>query len=354
MKTQTYSSTYPIYIEKLQHKGITPDTGQESALRALSSRATALEHPLQRLLRQFHLLPSPKGLYFWGGVGRGKTLLMDLFFENLNIRHKKRLHFHDFMHTIHKELRKYAGKADPLKKIAQQWRCECAVLCLDECTVDDVADALILGELLKHFLKAGIVFITTSNTRPDQLYKNGVQRHLFLKAIDAINKHCDIIEVDNGEDYRHRTLPYEAMYLPESQSKDIKTLFNHLATGRVVWDHTIMVDERPIRVKAMAHRMIWFDFEAICVTARSTPDYLALVKQFDTFFITHVPILFEQDINPTRRFVHLIDVIYDHGCHLVLSAETDPSSLYQGETLKSEFLRTASRLKELETRTRLG
>ncbi|MFI4956644.1 MAG: cell division protein ZapE [Gammaproteobacteria bacterium] len=340
------------YIAALTERGITPDASQQTALRALSQLAHALEAPsfTAALLRPLHLISSPKGLYFWGGVGRGKTLLMDVFYNTLQVAHKKRMHFHDFMHTIHAQLRDHAGQSNPLQTIAKEWRRECVLLCLDECTVDDVADALILGELLKSFFKMGIVLVTTSNTRTDKLYEKGVQRQLFLKAIDAIMAHCDIVHVDNGEDYRHRALPHEATYVPESREQDMEALFDRLATGTVQRNQDIIIDERPIRARAIAHRIIWFDFQSICMTFRSTPDYLTLVKQYDTFFITHVPVLHENDVNATRRFVHLIDVLYDHHANLVLSAAVDVSQIYQGEMLKPEFMRTQSRLTEMLSR----
>jgi cell division protein ZapE len=346
MKTTDIDSRY---LVALTERGITPDASQELALTAFTCLAQALEAPgfTASLLRPLHLMASPKGLYLWGGVGRGKTLLMDVFFNSLNVTLKKRMHFHDFMHTIHKQLRDHAGQSNPLQTISKEWRRECVVLCLDECTVDDVADALILGELLKSFFKAGIVLVTTSNTRTDKLYEKGVQRQLFLKAIDAIMEHCDVLHVDNGEDYRHRALPHEATYVPELHEDNMEALFDRLATGPVLRDQDIIIDERPIRARAIAHRMIWFDFDAICVTFRSTPDYLALVKLYDTFFITHVPVLHEKDVNPTRRFVHLIDVLYDHHANLVLSAAVDVSQIYQGELLKPEFMRTQSRLTEM-------
>lgn len=338
---------HPRYQVALDARNISPDASQCMALDAFSTLAAALEAPLTTLLRPLNLLTPPKGIYLWGGVGRGKTLLMDIFFQEINLVQKKRMHFHDFMHTIHKALRKHAGKANPLALIAKEWRQSCVLLCLDECTVDDVADALILGELLKHFFKAGIVLVTTSNTRPDQLYLKGVQRQLFIKAIDAIQARCHVIHVDNGEDYRHRTLTHDALCLPENNTQQLEQLFHQLATGPVAWHHAIIIDERPIMTKATAHRMIWFEFNDICKTHRSTPDYLALAKQFDTFFITHVPVLFEKDIDAVRRFVHLIDVLYDNHVRLVLSAAADVSMLYQGEMLKSEFMRTQSRLTEM-------
>lgn len=335
------------YETALHERGIVPDASQRAVLRQCAALTETLESTIGRLLRQLHVASSPQGLYLWGGVGRGKTLLMDLFFQHLGIVKKKRMHFHDFMHTMHESLRALDGHKNPLIAIAKQWRRECDVLCLDECTVDDVADAMILGELLTRFFKSGIVLITTSNTRPDKLYEKGVQRQRFLVAIEAIQTYCHVMHVDNGEDYRHRTLTHDAMHLKASDTQQLETLFHQLATGPVTWHHTIIVDERPIMANAMAHRMIWFEFNAICRTYRSTPDYLKLVKQFDTFFITHVPMLFEKDTDAVRRFVHLIDVLYDNHVRLVFSAEADVDMLYQGKLLKPEFQRTQSRLTEM-------
>lgn len=344
MLTSTPSNRYQ---DQLHARNVVLDPSQQTCLEALAALAQSLEHSgIRRWWQTWHPT-SLKGMYLWGGVGRGKTLLMDLFFNTLNIPDKKRMHFHDFMHTIHQAINQHAGQADPLRIIAKKWRSGCRVLCLDECTVDDVADALILGELLNTFFKSGIVLITTSNTHPNELYKNGVQRQLFLKAIEAIQAHCTVLLVDHGEDYRQRTLKHEATCLPDQALADIDALFNRLATGNIERETEIIIDERPIRTRALAHRMIWFEFDAICKTARSTPDYLTLVKQYDTFFITHVPRLSDNDVNATRRFVHLIDVLYDNHAHLVFSASVDVDRLYTGDLLRGEFLRTASRLREM-------
>ncbi len=348
------------YNQCLNEKNIKPDVGQQAALGRLAEIAEQLSRQHQQVIRHqvkrhvnklFGFKQHPiKGIYFWGGVGRGKTLLMDLFFQNLPFRAKKRVHFHPFMRHVHHQLTLLQGMKNPLRAVAKEIARETHVICFDEFFVNDVADALILGELIQQIFHEGVTLIFTSNTRPDDLYKNGVQRHLFLPTIRYIKNDTDIINLDSGEDYRLRTLLETGVFfnpLNEATQATLKQEFLKLATGDIQYGHTIEILERLIPTVAMAHNLIWFDFKDICASARSSYDYLGLLENFDTFIVSDVPQLHKSDLNAAKRFIHLIDVLYDHHATLIMSSEVDINDLYQGDDLKNEFMRTTSRLREM-------
>jgi cell division protein ZapE len=351
------------YHQLFAEKQIKPDAQQQVALEKLAAIAEQLSDTHKKLTHHkikhhinklFGLKQHPiKGIYFWGGVGRGKTLLMDMFFQTLPFRAKKRVHFHPFMRHVHHELRKIQGMKNPLRSVAKEIAKETHVLCFDEFFVDDVADALILAELLEQIFHEGVTLIFTSNTKPDELYKNGVQRQLFLPAIRLIKNFTEVINLDAGEDYRLRTLLEKGVYftpINEETQTTIKQEFLALATGDVQYGSEVEVLNRKIPCAAMAHKMIWFDFKDICVAARSSHDYLALLDDFDTFIVGDVPLLGKEDLNATKRFIHLIDVLYDNHATLILSSAVAIEELYQGEELKKEFQRTQSRLREMFSR----
>lgn len=347
---------FPQYLEKFTQRGFSPDPAQLLALEALAlvHEKLVLSHHKKhlKLKKMLGLRPSSvKGLYFWGGVGRGKTLLMDIFFEQLPFKAKQRFHFHAFMRRVHQELKQLEGLKNPLTAIAKNITKQTQILCFDEFHVDDVADAMILGELFKTLFHEGLTIIFTSNTAPDQLYKNGVQRHLFLPVINLIKDKTTVMEIDQGQDYRKQALMEAGVYfspLTDTHQQIIEHKFLQIATGDILYGHSVSIESRDIPTLALAHRLIWFDFKSICQTYRSAEDYLSLTAQFDTFFITRVPVLLEADNPPAKRFIHLIDVLYDHRAKLIISAAALPAELYQGKSLAKEFQRTISRLIEMQ------
>lgn len=351
------------YLETFAARGIEPDSVQMQALEALAQAYEKLVrahmhlsgHKLKHHLNKLFSLkqhPVP-GFYFWGGVGRGKTLLMDVFFNHLPFRAKKRLHFHPFMRHIHKQLKSLEGLKNPLAAIAKQIAKEAHVICFDEFFVDDVADAMILSDLLQHLFHEGVTMLFTSNTAPDLLYKNGVQRHRFVPAINLIKQYTQVMEIDKGTDYRSQTLIHSGVYftpLTDANQQAINREFLQLATGDIVYGHCVKVNGREIPALATAHCLVWFNFNDICVSYTSAQDYLSLAEQFDTFIVTLVPVMHPKDDAAAKRFVHLIDVLYDHHCKVILSAQAAPHDLYQGSSLQKEFQRTVSRLIEMHSK----
>jgi cell division protein ZapE len=293
-----------------------------------------------------------QGLYIWGGVGRGKTWLMDLFHDNLHDVRKARFHFHRFMQLVHGELGRIKGKANPLQIVAARMAADWQVLCLDEFHVVDIGDAVILAGLLRSLLDQGIVLITTSNVVPDELYRDGIQRASFLPAIDLLNRQTDVIHLGGDRDYRKMILEQAQVYhSPLGAETDAELLgeFRRLANTAPEGPGELPVNERVIPYRLRAEDMIWFDFEALCGPPRSKNDYIELARCHQTVFISDIPVMGSSRDDRTRRFIFLIDEFYDRRVKLVLSAETAPSRLYAGERLAFEFQRTVSRLTEMQT-----
>jgi cell division protein ZapE len=349
------------YLEAFAKRGIVPDASQANALKALAKTHEQLvrthtqithhriKHHVNKL---FGFKQHPiQGYYFFGGVGRGKTLLMDVFFEHLPFKAKQRYHFHAFMRHTHQELKRLEGLKNPLAAIAKNIAKQTHVICFDEFFVDDVADAMILADLLGHLFHQGVTLLFTSNIAPELLYRNGVQRHRFVPVISLIKLHTAIMNIDAGQDYRAQALIQSGVYfhpLTDDNQRAIENEFLQLATGDIVYGHSVIIMEREIPTVALAHRLVWFDFKKICVNYRSAQDYLELCEQFDTFIITHVPIMADQDNAAAKRFIHFIDVLYDHHAKLVLSAAAPPHQLYLGTALAPDFQRTISRLIEMQ------
>jgi len=293
-----------------------------------------------------------KGLYMWGGVGRGKTYLMDSFYDALPIKQKKRLHFHRFMYWVHHELKALDGQSDPLKRIADKLANKTRILCFDEFFVSDIGDAMILAGLLQEMYRLGISMVATSNIIPDRLYWNGLQRSRFLPVIELIKQHSQILNVDGGIDYRLRTLEQAEIYhspLDNAAEKNMQFSFSHLAVGEVNENTTLRINDREINVRAVAEGAVWFDFHAVCATPRSASDYIELSRLYHSVMLSNVPLLDDGVNDQIRRFISLVDEFYERNVKLIISAEVPLSVLYQGQSLEFEFKRTESRLREMRS-----
>jgi cell division protein ZapE len=346
------------YKRKLVQLGFEHDPAQRAivgAMQKLQDRIGENPGPLRRL-RHF-LQPAarpeaPRGLYLWGGVGRGKTFLMDLFFESLTIGDKRRVHFHRFMSEIHDRLKAAGGIRDPLDKVAGDLARESRVLCFDEFFVSDIGDAMILAGLLEGLFRRGVLLIATSNSAPGDLYRDGLQRARFLPAIALLETHTRVLHVAGDTDYRLRLLRSAGTYLCPAGSTADATLdryFHDIAAG--AWeDHSaIEVLGRGIRTRKRAKGVAWFDFRELCEGPRSAPDYIEIARRYQTVLLSDVPVLTAENENAARRFVNVVDEFYDRRVKLIVSAAAKPGSIYRGKRLALEFQRTASRLVEMQS-----
>lgn len=293
-----------------------------------------------------------RGLYMWGGVGRGKTWLMDLFYQSLPGERKQRLHFHRFMLRVHEELTQLQGHSDPLEIVADRFKAETDVLCFDEFFVSDITDAMLLGGLMKALFARGITLVATSNIPPDELYRNGLQRARFLPAIDAIKQHCDIMNVDAGMDYRLRTLTQAHLWLSplnEETQQQMDTLWMVLAGAKRTQSPTLEVNHRPLATLGVENQTLAVSFATLCVDARSQHDYIALSRLYHTVMLFDVPIMTPLMESEARRFIALVDEFYERHVKLVVSAAVPLYEIYQGERLKFEFQRCLSRLQEMQS-----
>jgi cell division protein ZapE len=297
----------------------------------------------------------PKGLYLWGGVGRGKTFLMDAFYACLPYRRKRRIHFHNFMAEVHHEMKALAGEADPLMALADSIERSARVLCLDEFHVDDIADAMILGRLVAALLERGVVLMTTSNFPPDGLYADGLQRQNFLPAIELLKRELKVMHIESGSDYRLRAMTREPLFLVSNNNEGdavnearMAALFDKIA-GQTRHDVPhVEVLGRKIPVKRIAHNVVWFDFSALCGGAHAQEDYLEIALRYPTVFVSHIPQLTDELAAEARRFTWLIDVFYDNHVRLVASAKVALEDVYAKEMSHGEATRIASRLAEMQ------
>ncbi|MCU6389186.1 AFG1 family ATPase [Enterobacter quasiroggenkampii] len=293
-----------------------------------------------------------RGLYMWGGVGRGKTWLMDMFYQSLPGERKQRLHFHRFMLRVHEELTALQGKSDPLEIVADRFKAETDVLCFDEFFVSDITDAMLLGGLMKALFARGITLVATSNIPPDELYRNGLQRARFLPAIDAIKQHCDIMNVDAGVDYRLRTLTQAHLWLSPlnaETTREMDTLWLALAGAKREHAPELEINHRPLPTFGVENQTLAVSFTTLCVDARSQHDYIALSRLFHTVMVLDVPVMTRLMESEARRFIALVDEFYERHVKLVVSAEVPLYEVYQGERLKFEFQRCLSRLQEMQS-----
>jgi cell division protein ZapE len=293
-----------------------------------------------------------RGLYLWGGVGRGKTMLMDWFYESLRGTQCERVHFYRFMRRVHAELRAAARRTRPLEAVAERLARTTRVLCLDEFFVADIADAMILTALFESLFRRGVTLVATSNTAPQDLYKDGLQRERFLPAIDLLRKHMDVLHLDGGIDYRLRQLEQAPTYLDSTlpgTTAQLRQRFAALAGDSATGPTTLPIEDRGIAALATGAGMAWFGFRELCDGPRSQNDYIELAHSYHTIFIANIPEFTAADEDAARRFIAAVDEFYDRGVKLVVSAAAQPSALYRGERLQLEFQRAASRLVEMQT-----
>ena len=293
-----------------------------------------------------------RGLYMWGGVGRGKTWLMDMFFQSLPGDRKMRLHFHRFMLRVHEELTQLQGQSDPLEIVADGFKAETDILCFDEFFVSDITDAMLLGTLMKALFARGITLIATSNIPPDELYRNGLQRPRFIPAIEAIKHHCEVMNVDAGIDYRLRTLTQAHLWLAplnDATTQQMERLYTALAGTPREGEPTLEINHRPLATLGIANQTLAVDYQTLCVDARSQHDYIALSRLFHTVMLFNVPVMTTKTENEARRFIALVDEFYERHVKLAVSAQTGLFDIYQGERLKFEFQRCLSRLQEMQS-----
>jgi cell division protein ZapE len=326
--------------------------GEMQKLQQQIMRDASLAGRLRRLLPG-SIADRPRGIYLWGGVGRGKTFLMDLFFGSLNIRNKKRIHFHRMMRDIHSRLENLQDVSNPLDRVAADIAAESRVLCFDEFFVSDIGDAMILGRLLEGLFDRGVVLVTTSNARPEDLYKNGLQRARFLPAIELLEQHTQVIELDGDTDYRLQLLQEAGTFLtPAADAADIKLrhYFEEIASGDMVEKHVIDVLGRDVQTVRCAKGIAWFDFMDICDGPRSQEDYIEIARWYPTVIVSDMPVLDRELEDPARRFIAMVDEFYDRKVKLIISAAANIDALYQGNRLQFEFARTSSRLTEMQSR----
>ncbi|MEO5343155.1 MAG: cell division protein ZapE [Gammaproteobacteria bacterium SHHR-1] len=293
-----------------------------------------------------------RGLYLWGGVGRGKTWLMDLFYDSLGELPRQRLHFHRFMQQTHAAMGQLQGRANPLGLVAGQLAGKIRLLCLDEFSVIDIADAVILAGLLRGLFEQGICLVTTSNQPPELLYRGGIQRASFLPAIDLLQRHTQVLELNGSLDYRRRLVERAGVYhwpLGEEAEACLRQAFAQLQCEPLERDGQLSLLSREVTFRLRSGGLIWFDFDALCGPPRSQYDYIELARQQHTVFISDIPRLDGSSDDRARRFILLVDEFYDRGVKLMASASVAPESLYCGERLAFEFQRTASRLQEMQT-----
>jgi len=342
-----------------------PDFVHDAAQAAAIDKLDALWHQLmefkakrnQFLGRSLRSPDVPDGLYLWGGVGRGKTFLMDAFYNCLPYQRKRRIHFHNFMAEVHHEMKLLAEHKDPLMALADNIAAHTRVLCLDEFHVDDIADAMILGRLVAAMLERGVVLLTTSNYPPDGLYPHGLQRQNFLPAIDLLKRKLKVLNVDGGNDYRLRAVAREPMFIVSESVDDdtasearMEVLFKRIAAGMRHIEHHIEIPGRHIPVKKAARTVAWFEFSELCGGAHAQEDYLSIAHRYPTVFLSHIPQMTAEHAAEARRFTWLVDVFYDNNVRLVASAAAIPGELCSGAMASGEFSRTASRLAEMQSR----
>jgi cell division protein ZapE len=355
---RTPAVTQPVrlaYEAELATRGYVSDPAQLRAIDALERCAAEWAEFKSRRSNAFKKLVNrpdiPRGVYMFGGVGRGKSFLMDCFFGAVPLKRKVRLHFHEFMREVHLELHGLQGTANPLDELAKRIAKRYRLICFDEFHVADITDAMILHRLLAALFANGVGFVTTSNFRPDDLYPNGLHRDRIFPAIELLKTQLEVLSVDNGTDYRRRTLEQARMYLTplgEQADAEMTATFNALAESQDE-DPVMRIESRQIEARRKAGGVVWFEFKTLCGGPRSQNDYLEIASQFHTVLLSNVPHMPVRMASEARRFTWLVDVLYDRRVKLIMSAAVTPEALYTDGPLVHEFARTVSRLNEMQS-----
>lgn len=348
------------YDAALGIRGYKSDPAQRRAIERLQKLyGELLEFKARRRtrLRKLFIHPDlPRSVYLWGGVGRGKSFIMDCFYDAVPYKRKRRVHFHAFMQEIHASLRAHKDQEDPLSRVADDIARDVRLLCFDEFHVSDIADAMILGRLMQALFERGVVFVMTSNYPPDGLYPNGLQRQNFLPAIELLKRQFDVLEVDEGTDYRLRSFEQMNIFLVPDGAEADSELCAHFGkiAGAQGAAGEIAVQGRQLPVRRLAPGVVWFDFATLCGGPRSQSDYLDIAREFHTVILSDVPVMKREQGNEARRFTWLIDVLYDCRVKLIMSAAAEASELYREGPNAQEFPRTVSRLVEMRSRDYLA
>ena len=351
-----------LYERQITERGFRSDSAQLAVvghLDALRSRLIAahgesrsLRGRVRRALRSGSAATPTRGLYLSGPVGRGKTWLMDLFFQSLPFPERRRRHFHRFMHDVHTELKGLRELEAPLEAVAERLAAEVRVLCFDELFVTDIADAMILAGLFDGLFRRGVTLVVTSNTPPWELYRDGLQRQRFLPAIELIEQHLEVVAVEGNRDYRLRQLTQAGTYLASGDANTdatLRALFAQLSGHSDTSDGEVEIEGRPIPVVRQSESAVWFAFDALCSGPRSQDDYIEIARNYQSVVLANVPVMDSFHEDEARRFIALVDELYDRCVKLVVSAAAPPAQLYRGERLVLEFRRTASRLTEMQS-----
>ena len=349
-------SVSELYRNSLAERGYQADEAQLQGIAALQRCQNEwLDYLSQRsnaVTRMLRKPPLPKGVYMYGGVGRGKSFIMDCFYQAVPLKRKTRLHFHEFMREVHRQLHELKGMANPLDELAKRMSRKHRLICFDEFHVADVTDAMILHRLLDAMFKQRMSIVTTSNFHPDGLYPNGLHRDRILPAIELLKSKLEVINVDCGNDYRKRSLEQARLYLcpvDDSTQAELTQIFDSLAESADE-DPVLNIEHRQLASLRRAGGVVWFDFQTLCGGPRSQNDYLELASRFHTLILSGVPEMPVRLASEARRFTWLVDVMYDRRCKLVISADVPPEQLYTEGPMSHEFPRTVSRLVEMQSK----
>lgn len=353
------------YARDIEQGRLCPDPAQAcviGAFQELYEDIRDLPAPGQSMGGLFGLLgsrrPQPvRGIYLWGGVGQGKSLIMNAFFDSLSIPSKLRVHFHAFMQYVHDELDALGPHRDPLGRVAEGLSADTRIVCFDEFQVHDITDAMLLGRLLKGLFERGVTLVATSNVEPDRLYWGGLQRARFLPAIEAIKTHTRVLHLDGETDYRLRALERADTYhwpLDEDAERALATCFEGLNPCEATEGMVLDIAGREVPTQRTAEGIAWFEFDALCATARSSIDYIEVARRFHTVLVAKVPVMDDECHDAALRFVHLVDELYERHVNLVVSAAAPPAALYVGTRHEARFARTRSRLVEMQSRKYLS
>lgn len=344
------------YQQTLEERGYQSDLAQEAAIARLQQYfddwISFRQNRSSALKKIFKRPDVPRGIYLWGGVGRGKSFLMDAFYQTVPIKRKVRLHFHEFMRGVHRELDDVRGQPDPLDEVARRIAKRYRLICFDEFHVSDIADAMILYRLLLKLFEHGTSFIMTSNYQPADLYPDGLHRDRILPAIKLIQERMDIVNVDVGVDYRRRTMEQLRTYLSPLtpvNRKEFADYFNRLLDTAPI-DPVLTIEHRQLKAIALGGNIVWFDFATLCGGPRSQNDYLELASRYNTVMLSDVPRMDARHASEARRFTWLVDVFYDHKVKLIMLAACEPDELYTEGPMSGEFHRTVSRIMEMQSR----